>query len=90
MKKIITSLTLFTFITLTSCGPDSLLVQDGIVHSCNLKKIEEKMKIDPNNAELNEEYIRTVQFLNDVIDSEEESKRDDLKKAINEGSKDCK
>jgi len=76
-------------IFMTSCGPDSILVESGKTHSCKLKELQEKMDADPSNVELQNEFKETTQLLNAVIETADEGDQEALKNAIIEASKDC-
>lgn len=89
MKKIILSLSVIAF-SFTSCGPDSILVESGKIHSCKIRELSEKLKADPDNAELKEEILETGRYLESVIETAEEGDRAALQEAIVEASKDCK
>ena len=73
----------------TSCGPDSELVASGKVHSCKLKELAEKMKTDPDNAELQEEFIQTGKFLQTVVESAGEGNEEAMREAINAAAENC-
>jgi len=74
---------------LTSCGPDSDLVANGIIHQCDIIKLERQLEEDPNNVDVQKQLIEKIDLLEITIENEDEGKRDDLKKAILEGTKDC-
>ena len=85
-------LTLFALLSilLFSCGPDSELVASGVHHSCALKEITAKVKSDPTNPELLEQLKEKANLLQAVIETADEGSREALRKAIQDGSKDCK
>lgn len=75
---------------LLACGPDSDLVASGVHHTCAIKELQTKMAADPMNEELKNEFTRTVGFLESVIKSADEADREELRKAIQDGSQSCK
>ncbi len=73
---------------MTNCGPDSILVESGVIHSCKIKELDEKIKKDPENKELQEEYIQTVKNLKNVIETEKEENQEEeegLRKVLKTG-----
>ena len=80
------SLLLFVaaLLTLAACGPDSILVESGKRHGCNIAALEAQIAANPTDESLQAELLDTNGMLVAVIDTADEGDRADLQAAIQE------
>ena len=64
------------------CGPDAELVANGVIHQCELKRIEAELANDPANAALLAEQLDRAALFASVIETAPEGQRAALTEAI--------
>lgn len=69
---------------LAACGPDRELVANGVVHQCELQRLEAAVAADPANAALQAELSDRAALLVAVIESAPDGQRAALSERITE------
>jgi len=69
-------------LTLSACGPDSGLVANGKIHSCDMIALQALLQANPTDTDLQEQLLRKREFLNAVIETSDEGDRAALEEAI--------